>query len=589
MLESLVESLPTSTAASSGQLSSGIPAWLGQQDLLHPTAARSTAARERRGIAQAQFGERPRASALKQLLIERTEGNPFFLEESVRTLVETKVLAGERGNYHLAKSVESTQVPATVQAVLAARIDRLPPEEKQLLQSAAVIGKDVPFVSAPGHRGIIGRGTPSRPYSPPERRSFFTRRSLFPDLEYTFKHALTHEVAYGSVFTSAGARCTRESWKPSRRLYSDRLVEQVELLAHHAFRGELWEKAVDLPASGRRQGGEPLGASRSGSILRAGAERAASICRRIARRSNRLWICVSRCDLGCGCWESRIESLNSSAQAESLAEELGDKRRLAHVFADSCAYFSQAGDHQRAIDAGERALGRLRPKWVIPPSRLMPKSGWPGFIIRLGDYRRAIDLCEQNLSSLKGRPVGERNPFGMQAIVSVGTRHQRGVCLGELGELAQGIGWAQEAVHIAETAGHSHSLTAAYSALSYLHLVKGDLEKALTLLDRSLQICRTAHLDMWLSWPQAQLGYAYAAFTPSAEALPLLEEAAKRPSLGVGIGYHLYWLSEAYLQAGRRDDAIAVGQRALDRRAAVQGTRPRGVGASASGRDLLAS
>ena len=77
------------------------------------------------------------------MILSRAEGNPFFLEESVRTLVETKVLAGERGNYHLEKKVESIQVPATVQAVLAARIDRLPPQEKQLLQSAAVIGKDV--------------------------------------------------------------------------------------------------------------------------------------------------------------------------------------------------------------------------------------------------------------------------------------------------------------------------------------------------------------------------------------------------------------------------------------------------------------
>ena len=93
--------------------------------------------------------------SLKQLLIERTEGNPFFLEESVRTLVETKVLAGERGNYHLEKKVESTQVPATVQAVLAARIDRLPLEEKQLLQSAAVIGKDVPVLPPAGHHRII--------------------------------------------------------------------------------------------------------------------------------------------------------------------------------------------------------------------------------------------------------------------------------------------------------------------------------------------------------------------------------------------------------------------------------------------------
>ena len=82
---------------------------------------------------------------LKRLLIDRTEGNPFFLEESVRALVETQALAGERGRYQLTKTVESIRVPATVQAVLAARIDRLLPEEKRLLQSASVVGENVPF------------------------------------------------------------------------------------------------------------------------------------------------------------------------------------------------------------------------------------------------------------------------------------------------------------------------------------------------------------------------------------------------------------------------------------------------------------
>jgi len=82
---------------------------------------------------------------LTQRLIERTQGNPFFLEESVRTLVETQVLVGDRGAYRLVRTLPSIQVPATVQAVLAARIDRLPPEEKQLLQTAAVIGTEVPL------------------------------------------------------------------------------------------------------------------------------------------------------------------------------------------------------------------------------------------------------------------------------------------------------------------------------------------------------------------------------------------------------------------------------------------------------------
>ena len=152
---------------------------------------------------------------LAQLLIERTEGNPFFIEESVRTLVETKLLAGERGNYRLARPIESTQVPATVQAVLAARIDRLPPEEKRLLQSAAVIGKDVPLpllqTIADQPEQELRRGVTRL-----QAAEFLYETSLFPDPEYTFKHALTHEVAYGSLL------------QERRRALHIRIVEAIE-------------------------------------------------------------------------------------------------------------------------------------------------------------------------------------------------------------------------------------------------------------------------------------------------------------------------------------------------------------------------
>src|SRR5262245_19148842 len=90
----------------------------------------------------ALMGPDPGLTPLAQMLVKR--GNPFFLEETVRTLVETGALAGERGAYRLTRPVEALQVPATVQTVLAARIDRLPAEEKELLQAASVIGKDVP-------------------------------------------------------------------------------------------------------------------------------------------------------------------------------------------------------------------------------------------------------------------------------------------------------------------------------------------------------------------------------------------------------------------------------------------------------------
>ena len=176
-------------------------------------------------------------------MIERTEGNPFFLEESVRTLVETKVLAGERGNYHLEKKVESTQVPATVQAVLAARIDRLPLEEKQLLQSAAVIGKDVPFSLLQAITELSDEEL-RRGLTHLQAAEFLYETSLFPDLEYTFKHALTHEVAYGSLLHERQRALHARIVEAIETLYSNRLIEQVERLAHHAARGEVWGKAL---------------------------------------------------------------------------------------------------------------------------------------------------------------------------------------------------------------------------------------------------------------------------------------------------------------------------------------------------------
>src|SRR5262245_1455732 len=132
---------------------------------------------------------------LKRVLIARTEGNPFFLEESVRALVETGVLMGESGAHRLTQAVLTIQVPATVQAVLAARIDRLPPEEKQLLQAAAVIGTEVPWpllqAIAELPEAVLHRGLARL-----QATEFLYETRLFPERAYTFKHALTQQVAY---------------------------------------------------------------------------------------------------------------------------------------------------------------------------------------------------------------------------------------------------------------------------------------------------------------------------------------------------------------------------------------------------------
>ena len=194
-------------------------------------------------LLDALLGDDSALEPLKQHVIEHTEGNPFFLEESMQALVETQVLVGERGAYRLAQALPSIQMPATVQAVLAARIDRLLPEEKQLLQTAAVIGTKVPF---PLLQAIaeLPEATLHGRLAHLQAAEFLYETRLFPDREYTFKHALTREVAYGSLLHERRRALHIKIVEALEALYPDRLGEYAEHLARHALRGEAWEKAL---------------------------------------------------------------------------------------------------------------------------------------------------------------------------------------------------------------------------------------------------------------------------------------------------------------------------------------------------------
>src|SRR2546425_4447372 len=189
------------------------------------------------------LGGDPTVQPLKTLLVRRTEGTPFFLEESVRTLVETKVLVGHPGSYCLLKSVDAIEVPATVKALLAARIDRLSPEEKAVLQAASVVGTDVPFEVLQAIADLAPDQLRRR-LALLQAAEFLYEIKLFPDLEYTFKHALTHEVAYGSLLGDRRRALHARIVEAIERLYADRLGEQIERLAHHAVRSEVPSKAV---------------------------------------------------------------------------------------------------------------------------------------------------------------------------------------------------------------------------------------------------------------------------------------------------------------------------------------------------------
>ena len=209
-------------------------------------------------LLQGLLGSDRTLQPLKRLLIEGTEGNPFFLEESVRTLVETQVLTGARGAYRLMTALPSIQVPPTVQAVLAARIDRLPSEEKRLLQAAAVVGKDVPFPLlqeiAELPEDALRHGLTHL-----QAAEFLYEISLFPDLEYTFKHALTHQVAYGSLLQERRHALHARIVEAIERALSRPADRAGRTAGPSCFPGRGVEQGLHLLAPGRRQGGHPLG------------------------------------------------------------------------------------------------------------------------------------------------------------------------------------------------------------------------------------------------------------------------------------------------------------------------------------------
>jgi class 3 adenylate cyclase/tetratricopeptide (TPR) repeat protein len=243
LLDALVESLPTAPILLAVNYRPTYQHEWGNKTYYRQLRIDTLPPESAEALLEPLLGSNPELQSLRRLLIERTEGNPLFLEESVRSLVETEVLVGERGAYRLGRDPGAIQVPPTVQAILAARIDRLLPEDKQLLQTAAVIGVDLPSALLLEVCGLPEDGV-RRSLTRLQAAEFVYEAKLFPDLEYTFKHALTHEVAYGSVLQDRRRATHARIVAAIEKVYADRLPEHLMRLAHHAFRGEVWDKAL---------------------------------------------------------------------------------------------------------------------------------------------------------------------------------------------------------------------------------------------------------------------------------------------------------------------------------------------------------
>jgi predicted ATPase len=180
---------------------------------------------------------------LKQQVLTKTAGTPFFMEEVVQTLVDEHLLHGERGHYHLSQTITDIRIPPTVHGVLAARIDRLAPEEKLLLQHLSVIGRTLPLELV---RRVIAQPEEElyRLLSSLQQKAFLYEQSASPDIIYLFTHALTQEVAYNSVLIERRKALHVQTAQAIEQLFHNQLEDYYSVLAHHYNNGGHTGKAM---------------------------------------------------------------------------------------------------------------------------------------------------------------------------------------------------------------------------------------------------------------------------------------------------------------------------------------------------------
>jgi class 3 adenylate cyclase len=509
-------------------------------------------------VLHALLGDDPSLVSLKQLLIERTEGNPFFLEESVRTLVEIGVLIGAPGAYVLGKPLDSLQVPATVQAVLAARIDRLPPEEKRLLQTAAVIGTEVPFAllqaiadvpEATLHRGLAHL----------QAAEFLYETRLFPAPEYTFKHALTHEVAYNSLLLERRRGLHARIVEALEALAPDRVAEQVERLAHHALRGEVWDKAVPYcQQAGARA--HDRAAFREAVVA---FEQALQALAHLPDHSDTRVLAIElrlAVDLPLRALGEYGRRLALLGEAEALARAFDDRARLGRVLAETARVLRLMGDHDGAIAAGQQALELAA---ALGESALQGQASHTlgQAYHAIGDFGRAAELLRRSVEAAdreSGRPSTD---------VRIESWAWLALTLSALGAFAEGRRHGEEALRLATLAGRGVTPIVAHGCLGHLYLAQGDLEHATRVFDQGLALCRASgNRSGYLRMIVAGLGSASVLQGRLAEGHALLEEA-NREGISTGArhaAHRIAWLSEVCRLAGRGEEAWQHARQALD-------------------------
>jgi class 3 adenylate cyclase/tetratricopeptide (TPR) repeat protein len=468
---------------------------------------------------------------LKRTLVAQTQGNPFFLEESVRHLAETGVLAGAPGAYRVVRSGVRIEIPATVQGVLAARIDRLSPDDKRLLQVAAVVGKDIPLGVLEAVADLHGSKL-SRALARLQDTELLRVVRPSPDLLYTFKHALTHEVTYGSLLSDRKKLLHGRVLEAIEHLHSTRLTEHAEALARHAIRGEVWEKAVDyLREAGTKayaRGALADAAARAMEALDLGrhlSQSPANIRRRIDAMLD------LHAPLFAGGQFRQLISIME--EAEALARELNDPARLGRALNWLGSYryvqaqYADYRDYARQALAISEGAGDAEVR-LIATSQL-------GFASHaLGDYAAAIAHFEWVVTGPDAELAKRR--FGAHASPYVTSSAWLTWSYAVVGGFPQAFAHAHRCMG---AAGSTSPVVQAMAHIftSFAFVYRGDFDRACSDAEAAMRLCETHGVLTWLSASYAAVGSALSHSGRASDGLPYLERAV---NVHEATGYKLY-------------------------------------------------
>jgi len=537
------------------------PPWLASP-LAETITVEGLGAADVRGMVRTLLVAEDVSEQLFKILAEKSEGNPLYVEEILRQLLETSGIVVEKGEAQLSRP--DVTVPETIHDIIAARVDRLSDPLKQTLQGAAVVGRRF-GISLVSRILEVDPELVAGNLRELHALDFVFPSAHEPELMYSFKHALTQDVVYAGVLERRRRRYHAAAGLGLEELYAGRIDDVVELIGYHFARGQMWDKA----ATYLRQAA--VKAQRRSAHREAVTtfEEALEALRRLPETPEtreqgidvRLELRGALYPLG-----EFERMLTYLREAETMAGAISDERRLGLVSIHIAEYFRQTGRFAEARTLAEKAL-TMGDKLQDVPLQSYAGQYFGLACHALGDYRCASELLR--VVTRAPKPEGWTGALGM---VASWDAHQAislawfARCLAELGDFDEGVDAGRRAVALAEGLEMPYSLTAACLGLGYVCLIKGDLEAAGPVLERACRVAREANLTLLRPQATRLLGSCYLLAGRIEEGVALVRAAAEEVEsrrLLMQEASVLALLAEACLFADRVDEAAAMAQRAL--------------------------